>query len=502
MNPKELSKKKWVIQGFNSSLNYIMHGPVSSLALMNKNFDNAYTEQLFIFEKDYLDYYYLEKDFITVGNEFMNKFNKNKNYFNELVKKSDELVLVEESVKEKVKQIDLDSLSKKELIELFHEITDSYTQPLGISHVIEGISFVIEPRLKTKLSKAINLNHHDKEFREILSKLIEPSRASWIGEEGLELLKIAKIIFESNDFEEFIKSKKLSEKNYQLVDEHKKKFYYYQLNYYYADGLKIQDYIDELHKILSSDIDLKIKISEEENKYKINKENRNKIIKKYNLSKEIIDLVNLVEKVSLWQDARKKDMLSALFFLNKVTIKISEEFDIPLDVLKMCSWKEINLENLENFDLKKGKERLKEFAVYFWNNHGKLEEKIIFGKEFADFMKDFNRTSENQEHIHGMCASTGKAMGKVRICKTVEDISKCEEGEILVSMMTRPEFIPAMKKASAIITDEGGITCHAAIVSRELGKPCIIGTKLATKTLKNGQIVEVNANHGLVKVIE
>jgi len=68
--------------------------------------------------------------------------------------------------------------------------------------------------------------------------------------------------------------------------------------------------------------------------------------------------------------------------------------------------------------------------------------------------------------------------------------------------MTRPEFLPAMKKSVAVVTDEGGLTCHAAIVSRELGIPCIIGTKIATKVLKTGDLVEVNANHGVVRVMK
>jgi len=68
--------------------------------------------------------------------------------------------------------------------------------------------------------------------------------------------------------------------------------------------------------------------------------------------------------------------------------------------------------------------------------------------------------------------------------------------------MTQPEFLPAMKKASAIITDEGGLTCHAAIISRELGIPCIIGTKIATKVFKDGDIVEVDATRGIVTMLE
>ena len=68
--------------------------------------------------------------------------------------------------------------------------------------------------------------------------------------------------------------------------------------------------------------------------------------------------------------------------------------------------------------------------------------------------------------------------------------------------MTRPEFMPALKKAAAIITDEGGITCHAAIVSRELNIPAVIGTKIASKVLKDGMMLVVKANHGHVRVLK
>ncbi len=90
--------------------------------------------------------------------------------------------------------------------------------------------------------------------------------------------------------------------------------------------------------------------------------------------------------------------------------------------------------------------------------------------------------------------------GKVRIVfDPIRD--KFSKGEILVSGMTRPEFVPLMKKAKAIITNEGGITTHAAIVSRELKIPCIIGTKVATDILKNGDLVELNTEKGVVKIL-
>ena len=81
------------------------------------------------------------------------------------------------------------------------------------------------------------------------------------------------------------------------------------------------------------------------------------------------------------------------------------------------------------------------------------------------------------------------------------DLNKIKVGEILVANFTTPEYVPAMKKAAAIVTDDGGITSHAAIVARELKKPCVIGTKISTKVLRDGDLVEVDANKGIVKKI-
>jgi pyruvate, water dikinase len=83
-----------------------------------------------------------------------------------------------------------------------------------------------------------------------------------------------------------------------------------------------------------------------------------------------------------------------------------------------------------------------------------------------------------------------------------EDCKLLKRGEILVSNMTHPDYIIGMRKSGAIVTDEGGISSHAAIISRELGIPCIIGTKIATKVFKDGDHVEVDANKGIVKVIK
>ncbi|MCD6360068.1 MAG: phosphoenolpyruvate synthase [Armatimonadetes bacterium] len=100
--------------------------------------------------------------------------------------------------------------------------------------------------------------------------------------------------------------------------------------------------------------------------------------------------------------------------------------------------------------------------------------------------------------LTGVAASPGIASGPVKIIDDASQIDQVKEGDILVTEMTTPDFVPAMRRAAAIITDRGGRTAHAAIVSRELGIPCMVGTEGATSTLANGQVITVDASRGKI----
>lgn len=100
--------------------------------------------------------------------------------------------------------------------------------------------------------------------------------------------------------------------------------------------------------------------------------------------------------------------------------------------------------------------------------------------------------------LQGIPASHGVAKGKVKILRGSKDIGKLKDGEILVTKFTNPLFTPAILKASAIVTDIGGKLCHAAIIARELGIPCVVGTENATKILKDNQEVIVDSKRGVI----
>ncbi len=108
------------------------------------------------------------------------------------------------------------------------------------------------------------------------------------------------------------------------------------------------------------------------------------------------------------------------------------------------------------------------------------------------------KISDEKILLKGLPASPGIISGIARIVPTIEDIVKINKGDLLVTKMTSPSWVPIMKKASGIITDEGGVTCHAAIVSRELGIPCVVGTEKATRTIKDGSEVTIDGYTGRI----
>ena len=180
--------------------------------------------------------------------------------------------------------------------------------------------------------------------------------------------------------------------------------------------------------------------------------------------------------------------------LNSMLERISEKTGIPKELLST-----LNFEEMKDY-LDRGvlpdqgllKERYR-FSAYLYTSIVEMisEEEI---KEIEKFW------TKNTKELQGKTAFPGIVKG---VCRVIIDYKNADlkKGEILVTGMTDPNFVPLMKKASAIVTDAGGILSHAAIVSRELRTPCVIGTKHATRILKSGDIIKVNANTGIITIL-
>ena len=118
--------------------------------------------------------------------------------------------------------------------------------------------------------------------------------------------------------------------------------------------------------------------------------------------------------------------------------------------------------------------------------------------QVVDNTNTTNEQTNSEKILEGMGASPGVGKGKVKIVLDMAHLDKVETGDVLVTRMTTPDFVPAMRKAIAIVTDEGGVTSHASIVSREMGIPCVVGTEKATQLLHDNDIITVDGTNGIV----
>ena len=174
-----------------------------------------------------------------------------------------------------------------------------------------------------------------------------------------------------------------------------------------------------------------------------------------------------------------------------------------LNDIRFFVWEEVKnaLLNKKKINSKTAEERRKSSAVKYINGDPVWLSLEQTGILLSEVEKDEKSLLESPE-VKGISASFGIIEGKIRYLKSAKENGKIKKGEVLLVSNTTPDFMPAIQKAKAIITNEGGITCHAAVISRELGIPCIVGTKIATKVLKDGDLVKVDANKGIVKVIK
>jgi phosphohistidine swiveling domain-containing protein len=150
-------------------------------------------------------------------------------------------------------------------------------------------------------------------------------------------------------------------------------------------------------------------------------------------------------------------------------------------------------------NMKKIAHRRKGMVEITENKKQRIDSLLHSKKVFANII--IAEMQDNSQEIQGQAAFLGKVRGRAKIVFGPRDMHKVRRGDILFAMTTTPDLLPAMEKAAAFVTDQGGITSHAAIVAREMKKPCVIGTKIGTKNFKDNDLVEVDANNGIVKIL-
>ncbi|MBU1036807.1 hypothetical protein KKF32_02075 [Patescibacteria group bacterium] len=271
----------------------------------------------------------------------------------------------------------------------------------------------------------------------------------------------------------------------------------------YAEELPLQkkDIIKKLQQILkekqSPVIKLRQLIKEEKALY----QKRKKLLAKLNLPSYIANLVEALSEFIFYKDFIRMNYNKLHFYSRPLFKEAAKRLQVSLKELTYFTVSEI-IQFLQRGKIDKRLllARLRNYLCY---TKGKEIEILVGQKAKIKEQQEIEERDKQiaQHLIKGIGASAGYAKGSVKVIKHFVTTEKIPANFILVTPMTTPELVPIAKKALAIITDEGGITCHAAIVSRELKIPCVIGTKIATKIFKDGDKVEIDANKGIVKKI-
>lgn len=229
-----------------------------------------------------------------------------------------------------------------------------------------------------------------------------------------------------------------------------------------------------------------------------------KIVKKVppRLPREAVWLAKELDRLIFWRLHYAEITDRFIFSFWPLFKNFSRANSLPWDYYIWMTSEEFEEMILKNkmISLKILKEREKSYAWILKDN----KEYFFTGQKVKEVLGQLGyfKKVAAQTEIKGVPGCPGSARGKVRVVTSPKATLKFKTGEILVVPETTPDFVPLMKKAAAIVTDQGGITSHAAIVSRELNKPCVIGTKIATKVLHDGDLVEVDAEKGVVKKIK
>lgn len=486
---KHWTGRKWYHQRFDGSP-YLLHliAEAEIVTHTERKQGGEFTVHYCFFEDGKADWYIEMEDIKKVYTSIINAGRKDKNISKTLLQqwKKDEGLFYQKC--REIENIRLSQLSNEELMKLHDDFVQITLDRNSSSSLIDGFALGTDELIAAEIKKVYDQSKlkENMKFTEAFSILTAPIHLSFINDAEVELLRIA------------VEVQKKPQKRKQLLQEHQQKFFWIRNNYVSAYVLSVEHFNEELGKILALKIDIEDKIKKIEHTPLVNKAKKKELLRELNLPEELKLLLTISEDFTYWQDERKKATFWTAHYCTLLLDEMGKHVKIPADELKYMSPREVSSIFIQKPDRKILQERRKN-SVFYWDKEG---HDVLTGKD-ADEVKKTILGSTDLSHVddfRGLTASLGTARGTVKVVKSATEINKVKTGDILVAVMTRPDYVPAMKIAAAIVTDEGGITCHAAIVARELGIPCIIGTKIATKILKDGMQVEVNANHGWVRI--
>lgn len=389
--------------------------------------------------------------------------------------------------------------SRQDWLAWYDKFIDAATKWWHYGVIGEDKGYVIERQVTPRFAERHKLAPN--EAREIINTLSHPDEPAIFSLERKSFLKICLYIkrhhkTESSDI--LLKDKRLSVKLQNYIDN----FFWAKTDFYSAQKITPRSLLEEALKEISkrSLSDIKKETTGIDKEFTRIHAQRKQLLAKMRLSPDGKKDIYFARRVVYWVDQRKLGMAKHFYYLFNFLSDIANHSGLTYHQASQYTVRELRNLLATGKKLDKKEVARRNAGVLLVHKTGRPTQ-MFSGSESQEILAVALRIESKE--IRGTVASTGgkkKVTGVARILFSPED-GKFNDGEILVTSMTRVEFVPLMRRAKAIITDEGGLACHAAIVSREMGLPCIIGTKNATQILKSGDKVEINLEQGTARTL-
>lgn len=373
-------------------------------------------------------------------------------------------------IAKKISKLNLDKLSNQELLKLFLDHQDKRNRYSAFAWSAFILNNYVADRAAAILEPYIKKSHKEDGKQEILNALFIPEKLAAVLELQLEVEKRNGKLTDKQFLDLYERFRWLS-----CLDIHNKPW----------TREEFKEHIKLFTKRSRKD-----QLSFEE------------VVKQLKPTSKDLEYLYMAKRFVYIKDARDDFRRESVFYANNLWEEIGRRMGLSVEDTSYLLDSEIVdfLKGKANINKEFIQQRKSGFVLYIG-----VGKKLIClqGGQVKEALRLFNLldTEEKVENVVGRIASKGLAKGKVTIIRGIKDLNKVEEGSVLVAVTTHPDYVPAMRKAVAIVTDEGGITSHAAIISREFGIPCIVGTKIATQVLKDGDLVDVDADSGIVRKI-
>lgn len=497
MNPKHLfDKDSWILaEDIPDSDIFFFQIPMSCFCSdTSYPFLKNYKRVLTHYKKFHMDFYFSERDSFLVAESILKalveKPKLGRDINRNILEWSKKLIKFAKATA----KFPLKTFTNEQLWQIYNEHDQVHTKLYTYGWLPVALDMFHNNLTKKLKSYLYAVCESKAEAESAFVQLTTPSKKSILAEERGEFLAVYKKY-----------AKVLKEPSVELLkalNRHSERWGH--LGYIYAGNVKPFDavhYLKELRDLAKTKFNVSAMMRKEVITLRQTRLNRVRLSSKLKINRQYKQLFSDACDFALTKLVRRHAQLLDLYLMHKFLLaEIAGRLKLTRYQVQFMLKGEVK-EALLTGALNKAviNVRLQECAFYTEKNF----EDVYIGSQMRKIIKGIKKLADyNKKELIGQTAQSGYAKGVVKIIIRAKDMKKMKKGDILVSIATDPDIVPAMKKAAAIITEQGGITSHAAIVSRELGIPCIIGTKIATKVLKDGDLVEVDAHKGIVKILK